>query len=404
MTANVSTSASMTSPTRGLTLLLAIGTGLTVASLYYAQPLLGLLAGDMQVPPRSAGLVPTLTQLGYASGILLLIPLGDRVDRRRLILAKIVALILALLGTAMAPSLPVLLLTSFVVGLTASVAQDIVPAAATLANDHDRGSVVGTVMSGLMLGILLSLVVSGIVAQIFGWRAIFLIAAFLAAAIGVALWRGLPHFSPTTRLRYGELLLTLYHLWRDHPPLRRAALAQGLLGIAFSAFWATLSIHLLDDFGLGSAVAGAFGLAGVGGVLAAPIAGRLADRIGPRQVTRLGAAITTLAFLVMAMGEWLAPLAALSVLAVAALAFNFGLQATLVAHQALIYRLDPGARGRINAVMFTVVFAGMALGSALGSAILGHWGWLGVVALATGVSLIALGVRLADRPPVVTPR
>lgn len=392
-----SLSATATSPSRRLTLLLALGTGLTVASLYYAQPLLGLLAEDLGEPPRSIGLIPTLTQLGYASGILLLIPLGDRVDRRRLILVKVAALVLSLLGMALAPSLPALLLASFIVGLTASVAQDIVPAAATLATDSERGRVVGTVMSGLMLGILSSLVISGIVAQVLGWRILFLIAAGLVAMLGIALWRELPHFRPTTQLRYRQLLLTLYHLWRDHPPLRRAALAQGMLGVAFSAFWATLSLHLLADFGLGSAIAGAFGLAGVGGVLAAPVAGRLADRIGPHRVTRLGAAITALAFLGMASAEWLSTTPALVVLALGALAFNFGLQATMVAHQALIFGLDPGARGRINAVMFSVVFAGMAAGSALGSLILGQWGWLGVVALATGVSGLALLIRLRDR-------
>ncbi|KAA0020322.1 MFS transporter [Salinicola corii] len=384
-----------------LTLLLATGTGLTVASLYYAQPLLGVLAADMQIPAHTAGLIPTLTQLGYALGILLLIPLGDRVNRRKLILAKIVALVLALLATALAPSLAMLLSASFAVGITASAAQDIVPAATLLADDRERGKVVGSVMSGLLLGILLSLVVSGLVAQAFGWRAIFLLAALLVALVGIALWRGLPHFSPTTELRYGQLLATLYHLWRDHAELRRAAIAQGFLSIAFSAFWATLSIHLLDAFNLGSAIAGAFGLAGAGGVLAAPFAGRLADRIGPHQVTRIGAAITTLAFMVMAAADWLPLAGALIVLGIGALAFNFGLQSTLVAHQSLIFGLDPGARGRINAVMFSVVFAGMALGSALGSAILGQWGWLGVVALATVSALGALLIRLLDRTPTL---
>ncbi|GHB21098.1 MFS transporter [Salinicola rhizosphaerae] len=386
-----------TSLSRRLTLLLATGTGLTVASLYYAQPLLGVLAADMQIPAHTAGLIPTLTQLGYALGILLLIPLGDRVDRRWLILAKVAALSVALFATAFAPSLALLLVASFAVGITASAAQDIVPAATLLADDRERGKVVGSVMSGLLLGILLSLVISGLVAQVFGWRAIFGLAAILVALIGVALWRGLPHFTPTTTLRYGQLLTTLYQLWRDHAELRRAAIAQGFLSVAFSAFWATLSIHLFDAFGLGSAIAGTFGLAGAGGVLAAPFAGRLADRIGPHQVTRIGAAITTLAFLAMAAADWLPLAGALTVLALGALLFNFGLQSTLVAHQSLIFGLDPGARGRINAVMFSVVFVGMAAGSALGGAVLGQWGWLGVVALATAVSLIALLIRLADR-------
>ncbi|MEC8918591.1 MAG: MFS transporter, partial [Pseudomonadota bacterium] len=158
---------------RRLILLLATSAGLSVASLYYVQPLLGILAADIDIDARTAGLIPTLTQLGYALGILLLIPLGDRVDRRRLIVIKAILLALALLATALAPSITTLLVASLAVGLTATIAQDIVPAAAVLAADRERGKVVGTVMTGLLLGILLSRVVSGLVAEAFGWRAMF---------------------------------------------------------------------------------------------------------------------------------------------------------------------------------------------------------------------------------------
>lgn len=272
-----------------LVLLLASGAGLAVASLYYSQPMLGILATDMGASTVDVGFVPTLTQLGYALGILLLAPLGDRHDRRQIILIKTLLLVAALLAAAWAPSFTWLLAASLAIGLTATLAQDIVPAAATLAPAARRGKVVGTVMTGLLLGILLSRVVSGFVAEHFGWRNMFVAAAIGVAIIGITVWRRLPNFAPTTTLPYRALLGSLWALLRQHASLRRAALAQGLLSVGFSAFWSTLAVMLhAKPFEMGSAVAGAFGLAGAVGALAAPLAGHLADRRGPELVTRLG--------------------------------------------------------------------------------------------------------------------
>lgn len=378
-----------------LVLLLASGAGLAVASIYYSQPMLGELAADMGASTSTVGLVPTLTQLGYALGILLLAPLGDRYDRRRIILLKATALVAALLAAAAAPSMAVLLAASLVIGLVATLAQDIVPAAATLAPDAHRGKVVGTVMTGLLLGILLSRVVSGFVAEQFGWRTMFVLAAASIAVIGVAVWRALPRFQPTTQLPYGALLGSLWQLWMRHAPLRRAALAQGLLSVGFSAFWSTLAVMLHDaPFHLGSAAAGAFGLAGAAGALAAPVAGRLSDRHGPERVTRLGAGLVVVAFAAMALGPLLTPHAQLLLLAVGAIGFDLGAQATLIAHQTIVYGIDPAARSRLNAVLFVGMFIGMASGAALGSLLLAHGGWIAVVLLATTSALAALAVRL----------
>jgi predicted MFS family arabinose efflux permease len=283
-----------------LILLLAASAGFAVAALYYSQPMLGELGPDIGASARSVGFVPTLTQLGYALGILLLAPLGDRFDRRRIILAKASVLVLALLAAAFSPSVGPLLLASLVIGLTATLAQDVVPAAATLAREAHRGKVVGTVMTGLLLGILLSRVLSGFVAEHFGWRAMFVVAAVSIAFIGVAAARGLPHLRPTTQLGYGALLGSLAQLWRKHGALRRATFAQGLLSVGFSAFWSTLAVMLHGaPFHLGSAAAGAFGLAGAAGALAAPIAGRIADRRGPELVIRLGAVLVVVSFAAM---------------------------------------------------------------------------------------------------------
>lgn len=385
---------------RSLVLLLAMSAGLSVASLYYSQPMLGVLAADIGVSDLSIGFVPTLTQLGYALGILLLAPLGDRHDRRTIILIKVALLVLSLLAAAFAPSLDILLGASLAIGLTATLAQDIVPAAATLAHETRRGRVVGTVMTGLLLGILLSRVVSGFVAEHFGWRTMFVIAAVGVAAIGIAVWYRLPHFTPTTRVTYRTLLSSLIDLLRRHAALRRAALAQGLLAVGFSAFWSTLAVMLhAQPFHMGSAVAGAFGLAGAVGALAAPLAGHLADRRGPEMVTRLGTGLTALSFAVLCFGPFLSPAAQLWLLGIGTVGFDLGVQVALIAHQTIIYGIDPGARSRLNAVLFVGMFVGMAAGATLGSAMLAQWGWGAVTGIATLFALAAFGVRLFKKPP-----
>ncbi|KGM40442.1 MFS transporter [Aquabacterium sp. NJ1] len=381
-----------------LVVLLASGAGLAVASLYYSQPILGVLGTDMGATQREVGWLPTLTQLGYALGILLLAPLGDRYDRRRIILGKAMALVVALLLAATAPGIGMLMVASLAIGLSATMAQDIVPAAATLAPEAHRGKIVGKVMTGLLLGILLSRVASGFVAAQWGWRAVFFAAAGSVALIGLASWRGLPRFQPATTLSYTALLRSLATLWSQHVALRRAAMAQGLLSMGFSAFWSTLAVMLHGaPFHLGSAVAGSFGLAGAAGALAAPLAGRLADRRGPERVTRLGAVLSLSAFSVMALAPLAlpaAPAVQLAILAFGAVVFDLGVQATLIAHQTIVYGIAPQARSRLNAVLFVTMFIGMAAGAAIGSQLLAQWGWPGVMVMAALTALGALAVRL----------
>lgn len=378
-----------------LTFLLAAGTGLTVAALYYSQPTLGVLAQDMHASGRQIGWIPTLTQLGYAIGLLLFAPTGDRFDRRNVIVVKSVILCAALLLTGFAPSLPVLLIASLLVGLFATVAQDIVPAAATLAPLAQRGKAVGTVMTGLLMGILLSRVASGFIAQQFGWRIVFVAAAASVALLTVVLVRGLPRFAPTTQQSYPALLRSLAELWMAHRRLRLAALAQGLLALGFSSFWSTLAVMLHGaPFHLGSAVAGSFGLAGAAGALAAPFAGRLADRHGPEWVTRITAAITAVSFAAMLAMPWLSTGAQLALLALATVGFDLGVQGSMIAHQTIVYGLAPEARSRLNALYMTSIFIGMSAGGLLGSQALASWGWTGVVAVAIVASVGAFVVRV----------
>ncbi|MDU2880705.1 MAG: MFS transporter, partial [Enterobacter sp.] len=231
---------------RWVIFMLALGAGFSVASLYYAQPLLPLMGADLHLSIEGMGLVPTLTQAGYALGILFLLPLGDRHDRRTLILIKSAALALFLLGCSLTGQIHSLLLASLLIGMAATMAQDIVPAAAILAPEGKQGKTVGTVMTGLLLGILLSRTVSGVVGEAFGWRVMYQLAAASIAFIGVMMWFVLPRFAIHSTLSYPALMRSMEHLWRRYPALRRAALAQGFLSIAFSAFWSTLAVMLLE--------------------------------------------------------------------------------------------------------------------------------------------------------------
>ena len=376
---------------------LAAGAGLSVASIYYSQPMLDIISKQFNVGIGSVGMVPMLTQAGYALGILLLAPLGDRHDRRTIILIKGLMLVAALLLCGFSGGINALLIASFVTGLTATVAQDIVPASAALAPERSRGKTVGTVMTGLLVGILLSRVVSGVVAEYLGWRTMYMVAAVAVLLISLALWRVLPRFKPGTSVSYPRLLLSLAHLWQHHQTLRRAALAQGLLSVGFSAFWSTLALMLSERFHFDSAVAGAFGLAGAAGALAAPLAGSVADRIGPARVTQYGASLVMVSFALMFLLPLLPVPAQIGLIIISTIGFDLGVQATLVAHQTLVYSLAPEARSRLNALMFTVVFIGMATGAALGSLALAHFGWTGVVALSTLAAALALLIRLASR-------
>ncbi|MGE9551725.1 MFS transporter [Erwinia amylovora] len=387
-------------PVKGSTvLMLATGAGFSVASIYYSQPMLGILVNELHTGVTTVGLVPTLTQMGYALGILLLAPLGDRHDRRQIISLKGGLLTLALLLSAFSGGTGMLLVASLAVGIAATMAQDIVPASAMLSPAAQRGKTVGTVMTGLLLGILLSRVLSGFVAEYFGWRAMFGAAAAMVAAITLILWRRLPSIPPATDMSYPALLASMRHLWSDYAPLRRATLAQGLLSVGFSAFWSTLAVMLHDTYQLGSATAGTFGLAGAAGALAAPLAGTLADRRGPERVTRIGTTLATVSFALMFLLPLLPVPYQLTVIVISAIGFDFGVQSTLVSHQSIIFSLEPAARSRLNALMFTGVFIGMALGSALGSAILEHAGWQGVVILLTVSGFGSMMVRMTVKMP-----
>lgn len=366
--------------------ILAIATGLAVSGIYLNQTLLGRLGEAFETAPGKIGLLATLTQIGYAFGIFFLVPLGDIVNKKKLAYFKMIALALALLAVGFSSSLWQLFAASLVVGVFASVAQDFVPIAAEIAPANERGKVVGVVMSGLLIGILASRTVSGWIETTLNWHWVFWIFAILIGLFTVIVSILVPSVPVATPIRYGQLMRNLIRLPVAEPQLRRALFTHGLVGLAFSAFWTSLSFYLSGpEFGFTTLQIGLFGLAGAAGAFVAPIAGRFADTKGPRFVIRIGV------FLVMASfaGLFVFPHSVWA-LAIGAVVFDAGAQMSLISHQTIIYALNASARSSLNAIFVTAMFISFAIGSALSTTIYGSKGWTGVMALSFAASAIAL--------------
>jgi predicted MFS family arabinose efflux permease len=367
------TTVTRTEPTlslRLLNLVMAVACGLAVANLYYAQPLLTLIARDFHVSEGTASLVVTFTQAGYALGLLFLVPLGDLLESRRLVTRL-------LLGTAV---------TLALAAASPVVVQILVPMAAHLAPEGQHGVFVGKVMSGLLLGILLARSAASAVAEVLDWRAIYVISAVLMVALSVVLRRTLPLHRPPHPTSYRAMLAGVVEVARHEPALRRKALAQASMFGAFTAFWTAIAYELVGEHGLGQGQIALFALVGAGGAAAAPIAGRIADKGYGEVCSGLALVLASATFLLSGLGH-----GSVLLLAVAAVVLDFAVQSHQVMGQHVIYALRPQARARINTVYMTTIFVGGTLASLLTGVVHSHGGWTAVCWLGAALPLLGLG-------------
>jgi predicted MFS family arabinose efflux permease len=374
----------------GTILTLATACGLLVANIYYAQPLIAEIAQSLGLATGAAGLVVTMTQVGYGLGLFFVVPLGDLVENRKLALMSVTLSAVALACAAFAPSAAVFLTCAAFIGLGSVAVQILIPLAAHLAPDAKRGQVVGTVSSGLMIGIMLARPASSFIAAQSSWRVVFGLSAVAMVVLAAGLSRALPLRKPQTTLTYAQLMSSMVDLVKDTPVLRRRAFYQGCLFFAFSLFWTTIPLLLAGRYHLTQNGIALFALVGVSGAIAAPIAGRVADRGWGRPATGVAIALVFLAML----GSILTPqgsIPALLLMAAVAIAVDFGVQANLIFGYRAIFAIAPEARGRLNGVYLSTAFVGGAIGSALGALAYARGGWT----LACGVGMMGPTIALA---------
>jgi len=371
--------------------IMTIATGLVVANIYYNQPLLVDIEHAFHVGSGTAGYVAMLTQIGYAAGMFFIVPMADMFERKRLILIAFAVDTVALIAVGFAPNINMLLIASFAVGAASLIPQLLVPMAAHLAEPHERGKKIGVVMSGLLIGILLSRTLSGVVAAHFGWRAIFFIAAGLMVIMGLLIFLFLPEVEADYAGNYGDLMLSLVHIIKEEPKLRFAAVRGALCFACFSIFWVSLPFLMHQNFHKGSEIAGAFGLLGAAGALAAGFMGRLSDKMDAYKLSIYTLALILISFIVFYFSSH-----SIVGLIIGVILLDMGVQATHISNQSIIFALIPEARNRINTVYMVSYFIGGALGTFFASLVWKNYAWNGVCAIGAALSLIVVIVHLLN--------
>lgn len=371
--------------------IIAAACGASAANIFYNQPLLGKFARAFQSSPSQAGLVATAAQVGYGLGLFFFVPLGDLLERRRVVL-WLMALCTVLLGlAAVAPSLTVLIWLHLFIGMTTMNAQILIPFGSELAPPSQRGRIVGILMAGLLCGVLSARMISGYVGQQFGWRTVYALAAVLMVFVWLMLWRGLPRLplpvSPVPG--YGRFMAEMVRFWGRQRNMWTASVSSGLSFGCYTAFWTILVFLLMDRYGLGAVEAGLFGLLGLSGILAAPLAGKVTDRRGPSFT------ITTSLLAIIAGFALMGAVPLLAALITGAVLVDIGVQSIQVAAQTRVISLVPDAGSRLNTGYMVVRFAGGALGSFLGATVWPIWHWSGVCLLAICLAGVALVLHLA---------
>lgn len=356
--------------------IMAICTGLIVANIYYIQPLIALVAKEFNIPENVAGSTAYLTQAGYAVGLLLLVPLGDMMEKRKQILLITSLAVLSLIGVAMAPAFWIMQVACFLLGLSSIVPQLILPLAANLADVAQRGKVIGSVMSGLLIGILLSRTLSGAIGAWLGWRSMFWIAAAICIVIILVIIRRFPKNHPSFSGHYGTLMRSLLTLVRAQPVLREATAISMCSFAVFGSFWTTMVLLFSNEpYHFTSDQIGLFGLAGAVGALAAPLVGSMGDKGNLRRTVSIGLGIFLFSLLLLYISRF-----HVAGFAIGVILLDIGQQAIHISNQTRVYALDPGARNRLNTVYMSFSFAGTATGTAIGLYLWKQFNWGGVIA------------------------
>lgn len=372
--------------TPALVLLMSVATGLSVASNYYVQPLLHTIAQQFDLSVNLAGFIVTVAQLGYACGLLLLVPLGDMLERRGLIVVMSLLAAGGMVITALSSSFALLLLGTLITGLFSVVAQILVPLAATLADPDRRGKIVGTVMSGLLLGILLARTVAGLLTQFGGWRTVYWTASLLMALMAVALWRFLPSTRQSVSLNYPQLLRSIFRLYAENRVIRTRAYTGCLSFANFSVMWTSMAfLRSSPPYNFSESQIGLLGLVGAAGALAARQAGALADKGKAKLTTSAGLLIMLASWAAIALGAHY-----LTALIIGILLLDLAVQAVHITNQSVIYAQKPEARNRLNAGYMTSYFIGGAFGSLLSANAYHLAGWYGVCAAGALMTLVNL--------------
>jgi len=372
--------------------IMTITTGLVVANIYYNQPLLADMARTFGVSDKKAQQISLFTQIGYATGLLFIVPLADMLKRKRLILIDFVLMIISLIASAMAPSVTILMIAGFLVGVSSVIPQLLIPMAAHLAKPHERGKKIGFVMSGLLIGILLSRTLSGFIGEHFGWRSMYYIAAGLMLLIWLMIFLFLPEIEPDYKGNYGKLMKSLIHLVKTQPKLRLAAFRGALCFATFSAFWTTLVFLLKEpQFNEGSAAAGMFGLVGAFGAVAVGFMGRLSDKMDAHKLSVYTLLLILISFIVFYFSSH-----SIIGLIIGVILLDMGVQATHISNQSIIFALIPEARNRINTVYMVSYFIGGALGTFFASLVWKNYAWNGVCAIGVTLSIIVIIVHLLN--------
>jgi predicted MFS family arabinose efflux permease len=377
--------------TRFQILFMAFTCALVVANIYYNQPLLGILAREFAVSEKAISLVPALTLIGYALGILFLVPLGDMMERRKLLQISLFTAGSLAVGIAFCSSYYLLCVLSFLLGFFNVSGSVLIPFAADLSRPRERGRVVGTVMSGILLGSLIARTLAGVLAQHFGWRSVFIFAGATSFTLMITMVFALPASLPSFSGNYKNLILSMGKLVRDLPVAREAAIIGAIVFSTFSAFWTTLTFLLEGEpFNYSPQTIGFFGALGMIGALAAPLAGRYADKKGPAATIRLGLYCTMVAFLLLAVSA-----TQVLGLIVGVLILDMGVQVAHISNQSRIFELNAAARSRLSTIYVFSYFVGGSLGSYLGT-LLWSWGRWPAVSLA-GLFMCAIAVLLFKR-------